>query len=227
MQHSIHTEGFGVRLRPVELADAAFIVWLRNLDFVKGRIGDSATDLAGQETWLEAWFEREGDYYFIAESLGGIPLGTIGIYDMLGTSAEQGRFIMRPEALAAVPSALLSQDMAFGVFGLTELRASSVSTNVAVHSLTRKCGFKQVGTLRAAQTIGGQPVDLVRFLLKGEDWPAVRARLVPLARVAEAQVLEWEKTQQRANQPWVAVERPGPVSARTEGNRSPLYTFVL
>ncbi len=31
MQHTLHAEGFGVRLRPVRMEDAAFIVWLRNL----------------------------------------------------------------------------------------------------------------------------------------------------------------------------------------------------
>ena len=60
-----------MRLRPVRIEDAAFIVWLRNLDFVKGNVGDSATDVATQEAWLRAYFEREGDYYFIVESSGG------------------------------------------------------------------------------------------------------------------------------------------------------------
>ena len=32
-----------MRLRPVRLEDAAFIVWLRNQEHVKGRVGDSAT----------------------------------------------------------------------------------------------------------------------------------------------------------------------------------------
>ena len=32
MQHSWKTEGFGIRIRPVRLDDAAFIVWLRGLE---------------------------------------------------------------------------------------------------------------------------------------------------------------------------------------------------
>ena len=75
MQHTLSAEGFGVRLRPVQMEDAAFIVWLRNLDHVRGRVGDSATDTAGQQAWLEAYFEREGDYYFIIETLAGNALG--------------------------------------------------------------------------------------------------------------------------------------------------------
>ena len=73
MRHDIHLEGFNLRLRPVRIEDAAFIVWLRNLDYVKGNVGDSAVDVVGQEAWLKAYFEREGDYYFIVETLGGSP----------------------------------------------------------------------------------------------------------------------------------------------------------
>ena len=57
-----------MRLRPVRLEDAAFIVWLRNQEHVKGRVGDSATDVAGQEAWLKKYFTRAGDYYFIHAS---------------------------------------------------------------------------------------------------------------------------------------------------------------
>jgi RimJ/RimL family protein N-acetyltransferase len=193
MKHSLVIEGFGVRLRPVRMEDAAFVVWLRNLDYVKGKVGDSATDVAGQETWLNNYFKREGDYYFIAETLSGIPLGTHGIYDVRGTSAEKGRHIMRPEVMAGIPTAMLATDLAFGKMGLKELRATSVSTNLAVHSLHRKSGFKQVVIIHKAQTIEGKPVDLVQFLLAPEAWVKARERLLPLAQYAETHIMEWEK----------------------------------
>lgn len=142
-----------MRLRPVRLDDAAFIVWLRNLDHVRGKVGDSATDVAGQEAWLKKYFEREGDYYFIAETPGGTPLGTHGIYDVKGTSAEQGRQIMRPDVMAGVPTAVLATDLAFRILKLSELRGTSVSTNLSVHSLLRKSGFKQLGVMHAAVTM--------------------------------------------------------------------------
>src|SRR5689334_11003091 len=101
MEHNVTTEGFGVRLRPVALSDAAFIVWLRNLSHAVGRVGDSATDTASQEAWLQKYFTREGDYYFVIETAGGIAVGAYGIYDVRGTSAESGRWIIRPEVPAA------------------------------------------------------------------------------------------------------------------------------
>jgi len=202
MQHDIHLEGFNLRLRPVRIEDAPFIVWLRNLDYVKGNVGDSATDVAAQEAWLRAYFERAGDYYWIVESSGGIPLGTHGIYNVNGTSAERGRHIMRPEVMAGVPCAVLTAELAFGSMGLRELRSWVVAANLEVLSIHRKSGFKEVGRVAAARVIDGRPVDMVEFLFTAEEWGKRRDRVLPLARVAGAQVLEWEPTQLGKRQPW-------------------------
>lgn len=202
MKHSLQIEGFNLRLRPVRLDDAAFIVWLRHLDHVKGRVGDSAHDAPAQEAWLEKYFEREGDYYFIVETQGGISLGTHAIYEVRGASAEQGRNIVRPEVLAGAPVGILGTNLAFDMLGLSEIRASVVSTNRQVLSLHRKAGFKQGEILRAAQTIGDQPVDLIQFFLKAEDWPKAREVMLPLAELAGRLVLDWDKSQTGQRQPW-------------------------
>ena len=36
MEHTLTAEGFGTRLRPVRMDDAAFIVWLRNWNTRRG-----------------------------------------------------------------------------------------------------------------------------------------------------------------------------------------------
>lgn len=195
MQHQVEAEGFGVRLRPVRLEDAAFIVWLRNLEHAKGRIGDSATDEAAQQGWLKAYFEREGDYYFVIETMGGIAVGAYGIYGLTAGSAESGRWIVRPNVPAAIPSAVLAFDTAFGTLGLNQLRAKTVTTNRQVLSLNRKFGFRQARVEVASQVIGGKLVDQIHFVLDRADWPAVRQQILPLARLAETQVREWEEKQ--------------------------------
>jgi RimJ/RimL family protein N-acetyltransferase len=195
MEHSIQAEGFGVRMRPVRLEDAEFIVWLRNLPHVKGRLGDSATDTAAQETWLRAYFQRPGDYYFIVETLGKIALGAYGIYDLQGDSAESGRWVMRPDVPAAIPHAMIAFETAFGSLNLRELRAKTVSSNQSVLSLNAKFGFKQLRVEPNSQIIGGKPVDQIHFALHREDWLARREKLLPLAILAERQVKEWEKAQ--------------------------------
>ena len=196
MRHDLQAERFGVRLRPVRLEDAAFIVWLRQLQHAQGRVGDSAADVQSQEKWLQAYFERAGDYYFIIETHHSLPVGAYGIYDQTGDSAESGRWIIRPEVPAAIPSAILAFEIAFERLALRELRVKTVSTNSPVLSLNRKFGFRQTRVQPAAQIIGGQPVDLVHFLLDAKDWPRICAKLLPLARLAEGQVREWEQAQQ-------------------------------
>jgi RimJ/RimL family protein N-acetyltransferase len=200
MRHTIQMEGFGVRLRPVRMEDAALIVWLRNLDHVKGKVGDSALDVRAQEAWLAAYFERSNDYYFVIETLGGIGIGVYGLYDIVGPTAESGRWIIRPDVPAAIPSAIHAFEIAFGRLGLGELRVKTVSTNHSVLSLNRKFGFRQTRVEPAAQMIGGHAVGLVHFVLEPKDWLKARERILPLAGLAEKQVREWERAQpQRAS----------------------------
>ncbi len=196
MRHTLEATGFGLTLRPVRFEDAAFIVWLRNLDRAKGRVGDSATDVASQEAWLQQYFDRPDDYYFLIETEDGHhPLGTYGFWGFLGPSAESGRWIVRPQVPAAIPSAVLGLDLAFGPLGLKELRVKTVSTNLAVLSLNRKLGMRPTGVAKADQVIGGKAVDQCLFLLLPEDWAEARKRLLPLAKVAEAQIREWARLQ--------------------------------
>lgn len=200
MQHTLSTEGFGVRLRPVKMEDAEFIVWLRNLEHARGRVGDSATDTAAQQAWLNEYFKREGDYYFIIETNGGIPVGAYGIYDLTGDSAESGRWIVQPEVPAAIPSAILAFEIAFEKLRLRELRVKTVTTNTNVLSLNKKLGFRQTQVEAGARVIGGKPVDLIHFLLEGKDWPKIRQKFLPLARLAERQIGEWEQAELRKKQ---------------------------
>jgi len=203
MRHTLQAEDFNVRLRPVCLEDAAFIVWLRNLEHVRGRVGDTALNVADQEAWLRKYFEREGDYYFVAETPRGIPVGTHGLYDLANGSAEKGRQAVRPEVMAGVTVAILATDIGFEQLGLREIRSNTVSTNQNVISLHRKSGFRQVGVLRGHQIIDGKPVDLIQFLLTPDDWAKARERQLPLARLAGGQLLEWDQAQVGKRQPWV------------------------
>lgn len=193
MRHSLTAQGFGVRLRPVAMADAPFIVWLRNLDFVKGRVGDSVATVASQEDWLKRYFEREGDYYFIVETLRGIPLGTYSIYNMKGSSAEIGRLVMRHGVTASMPASILLFDLFYGKMGLTQLYAFAVEDNYGVHSLMRKYEFFEAKEQHAVQVIGGRAIRLLRFVQSVEDWPRARAKGLPKVERVEPRILKWEQ----------------------------------
>ena len=120
-------------------------------------------------------------------------MGTYGIYGVSGDSAVSGRWIIRPGVPAAVPSGIVLFDLAFQQLSLREVHGSTVATNQSVLSINRKFGFRQIGIQPAAQTIGGKAVDLINFSMMAEAWPKARERLLPLAHLAETQVLEWER----------------------------------
>ena len=193
MHHALSNEGFGVRIRPVRMEDAAFIVRVRNQEHAKGKLGDSATSVSAQENWLAEYFKREGDFYFIAETqCERIPVGTTAIYDPSGESAETGRFVVSLDAPAAFQISLLTYDLAFEQLQLQSLRATSVATNRTVHSYVRKLGFQQTRTEKGGRVIGGQSVDMLHFNLQAADWPIARAAMIPLAKYAESEILRWE-----------------------------------
>ena len=202
MRHSLYAEEFGIRLRPVRSDDAPFIVWLRNLEHVRGRVGDSAITVQGQEKWLATYFQRGGDYYFIAETQAGTLLGTHGIYGVQGVTGEKGRQVVRPEVLCGVPIAMLATDLAFVKLGLTQLRSTTVISNTSVRSLHLKSGFKQVGIIPSAVTIDGRVTDLVEFLLTPEDWFKARDSLIPAAQMAGRLTLEWEASRFSRLESW-------------------------
>jgi RimJ/RimL family protein N-acetyltransferase len=156
-------------------------------------LGDSAQDKASQEAWLQSYFEREGDYYFMIETQAGTTVGTYGIYNIAGTTAESGRWVIQPGVPAAIPSAVMAFDLAFGKLGLSELRARTVTTNQPVLSLNRKFGFREVRLEKGSQLIDGKPVDQMEFLMKAGEWSKFRPKLLPLALYAEGQIREWEQ----------------------------------
>jgi len=203
MRHSLQTEGFNVRLRPVRLDDAAFIVWIRNLDYVRGKVGDSAADIPAQQKWLDTYFERDGDYYFIVETLGGIRIGTHSLYDISDGNAELGRWIIRPGVQAAVPSHMLALSIAFDQLRLKLLHNSTVASNAPVQSLSRRFGFEEVGLEKSARIIGGEAVDMVHFTLTAEKWARTRPKLVAMAQVAGELVQQWEQAQRPGPETWL------------------------
>lgn len=195
MKHDFIMQGFGVRLRPVSLGDSAFIVDLRNAGHAVGRIGDTSASLEEQETWLRGYFARTGDYYFIIETLSGRPVGTYSIYNVVGSSAELGRWVVQTGVSAALPSAITLIDFAFGRLGLKELNGTVVDSNKSVQSFNRKMGFHEVSVEKAGGKILGVSVDLIHTRLYAQEWPEHRQRLLPLAIIAEKAVLEWDRAQ--------------------------------
>ena len=195
MQHSWKAEGFGVVIRPVRMDDAEFIVWLRNLEHTKGKLGDSAVGVAEQEAWLRTYFDRRDDVYFLVETPGGRRVGTHGLSHLTERSAEAGRLIMRLEVPAAVPTSLITFDLAFNEMGLKELTGTSVSTNEKVHLLTEirfPGDARGEGRADDRGAAGGHRA----FCDDGGGMGEGPAQgVIPIAKYAEKQILAWDKAQ--------------------------------
>ena len=180
MQHDLHIEGAGFRLRPARLSDSEFILSLRTqpqlsryLHPVSGRIED-------QQAWMRAYFERPGDYYFVVERAASQQaVGTIALVDVEGPggSAEWGRWILSPESMAALPSALLIYRLGFGSLQLDRIYCNTVAENAGVVSFHDSCGLARTATLSAHFDLGGRQLDAVQHTIRKADWPDVEARL--------------------------------------------------
>jgi RimJ/RimL family protein N-acetyltransferase len=184
MNHSLTISGYNTRLRPVRLADAEFILRLRTMPHVLGTVGDTVPEITEQRRWIESYFGRPNDYYFIIESLQGQPWGTVGLYNFKETGAEWGRWILIPGILAALPSAVIIHKLAFEVLGLTELRGEVVGDNTKVLSFHRRLGSEQVGIAPHSRMIQGRRADMVQFTMTRARWLSMYQKLHALAEAA-------------------------------------------
>lgn len=192
MQHEIHIEGYGFRLRPVTLDDAEFIVELRSRPEATRYLNLVSPEGEKQRAWLQAYFERPDDYYFIIESLQGKrPEGTIGVpeVDTVNRTAEWGRWILVPGSLGAIESALLIYRVAFDVLGLDMVYCRTVKENAKVVSFHTSCGLETHATLPGYCQIGDRTYDAVEQRLTRENWgrvePVLAKKAARLARAAQ------------------------------------------
>lgn len=187
MDHKIMVSDFGVRLRPVKTADAGFIVALRNSPHVLGKMGNAAQTVEEQEDWIRNYYNKEDDYYFIVESISGVPLGTVGIYgiDWDNGSTEYGRLALIKESFAALPSAVLCIDIAFDYLQMKKIEIFVFSDNKHVLSFDKRCGFKVTHAEVGGKIFNGKPVDVTYLELTKERWSQYRSKLVELARASE------------------------------------------
>lgn len=163
MKHSCKLEGYCYRLRPVKRFDAQTIINLRCEDAERNRyIHAISKDVRAQEAWLEEYFQREGDYYFIVENrLTGEAEGTIAFYDASDGKAEWGRWVLRKGSLAAAESVWLLYRTAFEQVGLRELYCRTIAENTAVVSFHTSIGEKTRSVLHNFFDINEKAYDAV------------------------------------------------------------------
>jgi RimJ/RimL family protein N-acetyltransferase len=186
VNHDITMEGPGYRLRPIAIEDAATIVDIRLNDRRRNRfINPISPDPKDQETYLESYLDRAGDYYFVIERRAtGRPEGLVAIYDQDHERegwAEWGRWVLLPESPAGPESAWLTYKAGFEALGLNLLYCRTVAANERVVSFHDSCGLARDKLLKNYVTLDGATLDSVEHRLLREAWPDVDRKLAPIA----------------------------------------------
>ena len=163
MKHNFKLDGYCYRLRPVRRTDAAFIIDVRLEDVERNfYIHTISRDVSLQESWLDRYFEREGDFYFVVENrITGEAEGLIAFYDVENGKAEWGRWVIRKGSLAAAESVYLLYRIAFEQAGLTELCCRTLAENKAVVDFHTSIGEKTRCILKDHAELEGKSYDAV------------------------------------------------------------------
>jgi RimJ/RimL family protein N-acetyltransferase len=181
LKHDLSLKGHAFTLRPVGVEDAGFIVGLRAS---RGTfLNRGATSEAGQREWIERYFARLDDYFFVVERNDDHRAeGLVGIYDIdrEDGTAEWGRFVVLQGSRAAVEAALLIYRCGFDVMGLDVLRGRTLADNSQVVSFHDSCGIPRTpGTILIDHD--GHLREAIEHVLSKEAWPVVRGRLDAMA----------------------------------------------
>lgn len=163
MNHDFHADGLGYRLRPVRLDDAQFIIDVRLEDQGRNRyIHPISPKLELQKKWLEKYFHKAGDFYFVVENkLTSEPEGLVGIYDLGAGKAEWGRWVIKNGSLAATESLELLFSLAFKTLNLDELYCRTICENDRVVSLHDALGQLRRGKLESFLEVDGSKFDVI------------------------------------------------------------------
>ncbi|MEJ7813448.1 MAG: GNAT family N-acetyltransferase [Gemmatimonadaceae bacterium] len=180
MRHEIRLQGAAFALRPVELSDARLIVALRTDGDRTRFLHPTPPSIQAQEEFLERYFAREGDYYFVVERRDShVPEGLISVYDIDSGArcGEWGRWVVRSGSLAAVESVLLIFRAAFEVLDLEMVYSRTLVQNERVVSFHESCGLETHAVLPRYTRIGGEQHDAIEHRLTRARWPQIEPGL--------------------------------------------------
>jgi RimJ/RimL family protein N-acetyltransferase len=179
VRHSISLTCLRYGLRPVTLDDATFIVALRMDPLLNRFVHEISPLIEDQTVWLERYFHRPDDYYFIVEDLdSGQPQGTIGIYDVEhnASAAEWGRWILKRGSMAALESAWLIYEAGFSKLNVANLFSRTLVDNHRVVSFHDSFGASRFTVLEDHILVRGERKSAIEHRMKAAEWPALRAR---------------------------------------------------
>ena len=183
VKHALTISGHRFRLRPVELSDAEFIVALRTDPRRSQFLHPISPHVPDQVAWLQAYFERSGDYYFIIERLADhTRQGTVGLYDVddARQSAEWGRWVAQVGSHAGTEGLLLIYRLAFELLQLDVVYARTIAAHQRALAIHSAYGLTPGQLLRDHVQLGARAYDAVEHRLTRAAWPTHEAELTKL-----------------------------------------------
>lgn len=178
MQHNYTITGKLCSLIPVSTEHAEFINSLRTNPDLSRYLHPVSGKVEDQLTWINTYYEREGDYYFIIQNnRTAKPEGTIGLYDIVDGSGEWGRWLLSPGSFLATESAFLIYLFGFETLGLDMVFCRTVKENEKVVSFHDSFGAERTAELKDFQELGGSKYDAVEHTIKSDDWPDIKSDL--------------------------------------------------
>lgn len=135
-------KGRYVSLRSAELSDAEVTLKIR-LDPNKTKfLHKTENNLEKQKIWLKNQRERNGDYFFVVESLDGKFIGTTSIYDMNDEHvAHAGRLLMIGNPIQSFEAFILMLQYGFEHLGVEKFYGDVDTDNTASYNFSAGCGF--------------------------------------------------------------------------------------
>ena len=130
-----------VSIRSINEDDAEFSVKIRQDEEKNKYLHKVDANIGKQIEWIRNQRKAEGDYFFIAETLAGKKIGTVGIYDIKGKVGHLGRLLMIGNPFQTFEATLLSMQFAYNILDLEELYGDVHVDNKASLNISEAVGI--------------------------------------------------------------------------------------
>lgn len=146
----MNLESKTIRLRPIEVSDAEFVLRLRLDTRYNQFLSAVSSDIDVQIEWLKKYKRDEAlgkQFYFIIERIDGVPCGTVRVYDLREDSFCWGSWILNEDKTrySALESAFLIYKFGFECLGFKKSHFDVMKGNERVVSFHQKMGAVQTG----------------------------------------------------------------------------------
>jgi RimJ/RimL family protein N-acetyltransferase len=186
MQHNFTLYEKSFKIRPINNQDAEFCLTLRNNPVLNSFLNSTSTKVEDQINWLEKYYEKDDDFYFVIEKLkDNTKEGLIALYDIdfENKTAEWGRWILMPGSLAAVESALMIYKFAFHHMNLEKIYSRTVSLNEKTVSFHDSCGIIEKKILKNYFNFNGNLVNSIQHTVTKDTVDDVIFKLENLSKL--------------------------------------------